>query len=160
MQVLENMAAVCGSGSPPLTPYETSAPLSRRRGVSRKSSRRRRSAGAVDRSDNIRVRSARIFWSDDPASRRVCDVWVSTTDQPEEAFTAEYFSSRWTFVVGNCDVEWLRDPLYTPEAVFGQMVATGFASPAEAINAIGQFAKIDACGWARAMLPRIEGWRL
>jgi hypothetical protein len=40
------------------------------------------------------------------------------------------------------------------------MVATGFASPAEAINAIGQFAKIDACGWARAMLPRIEGWRL
>jgi hypothetical protein len=106
------------------------------------------------------VRSARIFWSADAASRRVCDVWVSTTDQPEEAYTAEYFSLRWTFVVGNCDVEWLQDPLYTPEAVFGQMVAIGFASSAEAIHAIRQFAKIDACAWARSMLPRIAGWRL
>lgn len=89
----------------------------------------------------------------------MCDVWVSTTDQAEEAYTAEYFSLRWCFVVGNCDVEWLRDPLYTPEAVFGPMAAIGFASPAEAINAIRQFAKIDACGWALAMLARLEGWR-
>ena len=51
-------------------------------------------------------------------------------------------------------------PLYTPEPVFGQTIAPGFAAPAEAITAIGQFAKIDACDWARAMLPRLDGWRL
>ena len=163
MQVLENMAAVCGSESPPITPYRTSVPLRGRHGSSRKSCYRRRDrgSGAGDRSVGfIRVGSARIFWSADPASRKVRDVWVSTTDQPYEAYSAEYFSLRWTFVVGNCNVDWLRNPLCTPEAVFGQMAAIGFASPAEAINAIRQFAKIDACGWARAMLPRLEGWRL
>lgn len=104
--------------------------------------------------------SARIFWSADPANQKICDVWVSTTNQAREAYTAEYFSLRWTFVVGNCNVDWLHNPLCTPEAAFGQMAAIGFASSAEAINAIRQFAKIDACSWARTMLPRLEGWRL
>lgn len=105
----------------------------------------------------ISVSSARIFWSGDLTPPfGVRDVFVSTTDQPEEKYTAEYFSHRWQCVVGNCNVEWLNDPLYTPEAVFGSFVARGFASAAEAINAVEQFAKIDACNWARAMLPRIR----
>ncbi len=46
----------------------------------------------------------------------------------------EYFSPRWTCVVGNCDVDWLRHPEYTPEAVFGEMIEIGFHSSADLIN--------------------------
>ena len=89
-------------------------------------------------------------------TNRVTDVWVSTTDQPEEDYTREYFSPRWTCVVGNCDVDWLRHPEYTPEAVFGEMIEIGFHSSADPINALRQFAKIDSCDWAERMLARLR----
>jgi hypothetical protein len=80
---------------------------------------------------------------------------VSTTDQPEELFTREYFSPRWTCVVGNCDAGWLRHPEFTPEAVFGELIEIGFHSPSDLTNALRQFAKIDACRWALPMLARL-----
>jgi hypothetical protein len=82
---------------------------------------------------------------------------VSTTHQPVELFTREYFSPRWGFVVGNGDVAWLRHPAFTPKAVFGQLIKLGFHSSAELINALRQFAKIDSCDWALAMLGRLGG---
>ena len=103
----------------------------------------------------INERSARIFWSDHPVSGRVADVWVSTTDQSLEAFTEEYFSARWNNVVGNCDVAWLEDPAYTPEAVFGEMIETGFHDRTNLVGALRQFAKIDSCDWAQRMLGRL-----
>ena len=104
----------------------------------------------------IRAASARIFWSGHPESNRVTDVWVSTTDQPYEAYTQEYFSLRWHCVVGNCDADWLCDPDYTPEAVFGEMAQTGFHCSADLINALRPFAKIDSCDWPPRMLGRLE----
>jgi hypothetical protein len=82
----------------------------------------------------------------------VTDVWVSTTDQPTAEFTREYFSPRWTCVVGNCDAEWLSHPEFTPEAVFGELIEIGFHSSADLINALRQFAKINTCKWALPML--------
>jgi hypothetical protein len=106
----------------------------------------------------IRVASARIFWAHHPEKNRVRDVWVSTTDQADEDYTAEYFSPRWCSVVGNCDVDWLKVPEYTPEAVFGELVEMGFHAKAELVNALRQFGKIDACRpWAAAMLGRLGG---
>ena len=78
---------------------------------------------------------------------------MSTTDQPKAEFTREYFSRRWTCVVA----AWLRDPDYTPEAVFGELIGIGFHASADLINALRQFAKINSCHWALPMLGRLGG---
>lgn len=135
---------------PPITPSETSGAAAPRKSQSL-TGRVRRLAG-----HRIKARSARIFWSLHPQTNRVTDVWVSTTDQPVEFFTREYFSQRWTCVVGNCDADWLRHPEFTPEAVFGELITIGFHSSADPINALRQFAKIDTCKWATPMLGRLE----
>jgi hypothetical protein len=136
---------------PLIIPPETSGAFAPRKSQTR-TGRVRRPAG-----DRIRARSARIFWSAHPQTNRVTDVWVSTTDQPGEESAREYFSPRWTCVVGNCDVDWLRHPEFTPEAVFGELIGIGFHSSADLINALRQFAKIDSCHWALPMLGRLGG---
>lgn len=106
----------------------------------------------------IPVETARIFWSHGPAPHRhACDVYVSTSALPQTLVDDEYFSQRWWCVVGDCDVGWLVDPQYTPEAVFGELLESGFASRAEMLNALRQFAWIDTCSWARLMLARLGG---
>jgi hypothetical protein len=50
--------------------------------------------------------------------------------------------------------DWLSGQFMTPEWIFSElMVAHGFATSAVAEQAIAEFAKIEECGWARAMLP-------
>ena len=150
MQVIENTQDGLRNPVSPNTPIETSGAGARRKSHARRGKIGRQTEG------RIRARSARIFWSDHRQTNRVTDVWVSTTDQPEKDFTREYFSPRWTCVVGNCDVDWLRHPEYTPEAVFGEMIEIGFHSSADLINALRQFAKIDSCDWAERMLARLR----
>lgn len=152
MQVFDIPAEVVRNVVSPYTPDE----LPRRSTAPRKSSTRK-GKGPHGSGDGIRASSARIFWSSHRETQRVTDVWVSTTDQPKEIYTEEYYSQRWNCVVGNCDVAWLRHPEYTPEAVFGTFIAAGFHSPADLVNALYQFAKIDICGWALPMLGRLEG---
>ena len=107
----------------------------------------------------IPVAAVRIFWSHGFQPCRVRDVYVSRTDIDPHLVEAEYFSDRWECVVGNCDADWLRSSKFTPEAVFGELLVTGFASNEEAVNAIRQFAQIDVCAWARLALDRIGGIR-
>jgi len=134
---------------PLIIPPETSGAVAPRKSQSRKGRVRRRAG------HRIKASSARISWSLHPQTNRVIDVWVSTTDQPVELFTREYYSPRWGFVVGNCDVDWLHHPEFMPEAVFGQLIKIGFHSSAELVNALRQFDKVDTCKWAAAMLGRL-----
>ena len=103
----------------------------------------------------IRATTARIFWSFNPETQRIRDVYVSSTEVPREQYTRDYYSPRWTCVVGNCDADWLTHPEYTPEAVFGEMIMIGFETREELINALGQLSTIDTCVWARLMSARI-----
>ncbi len=150
MQVIDFTAEVVRNVVSPYTPDE----LPRRLNAPRKSSVRK-GKGQRGGKGGTRASSACIFWSLHRETRRVTDVWVSTTDQPREYYTEEYFSQRWDCVVGNCDRGWLSYPEYTPEAVFGAFIETGFHTPADLVNALHQFAKIDTCGWALPMLGRL-----
>jgi hypothetical protein len=149
LQVIENTQGGLRNLLSPHTPLETSGAVAPRKSQSRKGRVRRRAG------HRIKASAAKIFWSLHPQTNRVTDVWVSSTDQPTAEFTREYFSPRWGFVVGNCDVAWLRHPAFTPEAVFGQLIKLGFHSSAELINALRQFAKINTCKWALPMLVRL-----
>jgi hypothetical protein len=65
---------------------------------------------------------------------------------------------------GNSEEDWLKFPFLTPAGVYGQMVATGFASREIHIETLRQFARIREAEWARqalngaaAMDPTISG---
>jgi hypothetical protein len=71
------------------------------------------------------------------------------------------------FTTGACYRDWMKpgDRTMTPEWVFGEFaVFHGFADSAAMEQAIAEFATIEECAWARAMLPteptRTPTWRL
>ena len=55
---------------------------------------------------------------------------------------------------GCCYTDWMTTHALTPEFVFSELlVFYGFADSSVADKAISEFAKIETCGWARAMVP-------
>jgi len=97
-----------------------------------------------------------IVWNADPAVIEV-EVILSPqealTDQPDAPwFGFEDYVSEWDFVRGNTSSDWLTTEAHTPAAVFGQLLARGFASRVAMVNALEAFAQIEEAGWAREML--------
>ena len=136
---------------PPIPPCGTSGASARRKSRSRTGRVRQRAEGRIP------VGSARIFWTSHPQTGRVTDVRVSSSDQAAGQVAREYLSPHWSCAVGDCDAGWLAHPAFTPEAVFGEMIETGFHTPADLAEALRQFARIDTCSWALPMLVRLEG---
>ena len=151
MQVIDITPEVVRNVVSPHTPPETSGAL-----APQKSHANKGKFGSPAKGP-IKVAAARIFWSTHPDTDRVIDVWVSSAELTQEELTREYFSPRWSSVVGNCDCEWLEELDYTPEAVFGELIEIGFHSSSALSNALRQFAKIDVCVWALPMLSRLGG---
>jgi hypothetical protein len=50
----------------------------------------------------------------------------------------------------------MQDGGYTPETIFGMLLAFGFETEVELENALKEFACIEECNWARLML---QGFR-
>src|SRR5438045_1939150 len=53
--------------------------------------------------------------------------------------------------------EWCNgDPAQTPEGAWALLDARGFASPADKVAALREFARIEGCDWARLMHLTLE----
>lgn len=96
-----------------------------------------------------------ILWNIDPA---VVEVEVAfapremmTEAQDDPWFGFEDYAAEWDFARGNLSGDWLTGGVHTPAAVFGQLMACGFASRIAMINALEEFAQIEEADWAREM---------
>jgi hypothetical protein len=102
-----------------------------------------------------------IFWND--TNHKISDLEVvfiprESGDLPNPSedpnFWDKYaaYNNRWTYDLGNSCNDWLTSDGKTAESVFGYLLRAGFASEAELKGAIEEFAHIEECSWARAML--------
>jgi hypothetical protein len=110
----------------------------------------------------IPAKKARIAW-DHGVDGRITKVLV--TANGKEWRRADRFSG----AGGACFAGWMKpiskrtvpdfgpDQFHDPAGTFGTMLAAGFATKRALREALKQFAKIDACGWARRMLFAIDG---
>lgn len=91
----------------------------------------------------IKARDAKIFWNSS-YSGRVYDVRVRERFDPTEQRICSSGAVR---------SAWAHARDTAPELVFAKLLfGYGFTTPEEARIALLQFAKIDSCKWARAML--------
>ncbi len=91
----------------------------------------------------IKARDAKIYWNCSHTGR-VYDVRVRDRYDPAEERTCSS---------GAVWASWMHGKSMPPEAVFGELLLRyGFTTLEEARIALLQFAKIDNCAWARAML--------
>lgn len=67
-----------------------------------------------------------------------------------DAFAA--YNAHWAGDLGNSVMGWMKPGGLTPEHVFGNMLATGFVDRGELRTAVEEFAHIEECDWARAIL--------
>ncbi|CAO3357996.1 hypothetical protein [Azospirillum melinis] len=78
--------------------------------------------------------------------------------RPSSIFDNPDLQERWSHcakmasMTGRTSSEWLENPLATPAAVYGDVVAEGFVDRGEEIRALGEMARIRECGWAREQL--------
>ena len=102
-------------------------------------------------------RHVMIMWNTCPAL--VWDVEVAFApreamvdiDMDDPWYGFDEYVSEWDFARGNDSTDWLTNERHTPAAVFGQMLARGFANQAALIDALDAFAEIEEAGWAREM---------
>ena len=113
------------------------------------------------------VKDVQIFWRHEigDASRRLGQApskWQGPS-RVTELLVAEitrrnldtdwwHLSEQYDCNDGNCWRGWATDAGHGPEVVFRNLLVTGFKSPRHLIDAIGEFAKIRQCQWARDML--------
>lgn len=100
-----------------------------------------------------------ISWNYKQGNFPVCEVLVIENQwdiQPGWRAPPEYENAAMT--MGCCLSDWLNgNPQFTPEGVFSSFLMDGgFLSPAEAMRAVEQFAKIRECQWAREMLEQMK----
>lgn len=99
---------------------------------------------------------ALIGWNASP-EHRVTDVFVLHDGRGEDweltGLPADWETADYTH--GACFADWMKGGRdMTPEWVFSELlVFYGFADSKVAEKAIAEFAKIEECGWARAMVP-------
>ena len=94
----------------------------------------------------IKARDAKITWNRSHTGR-VYDVRVRDRFDPAEERSCSS---------GAVWPSWIRRKGTPPEAVFGELLLChGFTTSEEARIALLQFAKIDSCAWARAMLKLV-----
>lgn len=115
--------------------------------------------------ESIPARLAGIAWRWDDAG--VHDVIVCRMRTPT-GVTAEWLRATEgpdgrPCTGGACYSDWMRPGHYsgpightTPEGTFASWLQDGFTSPAEAVRALAQIAKVEECGWARLMLTGIN----
>jgi hypothetical protein len=103
-----------------------------------------------------------VFWNKD-SSYKIKDVEVifiprGAHDLPRrpdgEEFWNAYsrYNKRWRSDLGNSCRGWLEDDGLTPESIFGMLLEHGFSNNDELERALEEFAHIEECNWARAML--------
>jgi hypothetical protein len=68
------------------------------------------------------------------------------------------WSRPYAYTHGCVFTDWMNGQSHmTPEWIFSElMIFHGFANSQVAETAIAEFAKIDTCGWARAMVPPVK----
>src|SRR6267143_5468599 len=110
--------------------------------------------------DSIPTEQARILWNWNDKGR-VRDVLIDV--HPGVSGYVPEYSEEYMCSGGACYSDWLnpkegvKDGFhpaahFTPEGTFGSMVSSGFVDDHELRNAILQFARIERCVWAQAML--------
>jgi hypothetical protein len=104
------------------------------------------------------ARHVDIFWNWDN-EHKAKDVEVvfipRDVDLPKNEYYGRQFDHyvmQWDFDLGNSCSDWLQDPLFTPEGVFGVLLRDGFSNETELQRALEEFARIEECEWARNML--------
>jgi hypothetical protein len=115
----------------------------------------------------IDAKDVRIFWNTEIGDAlrangcspdrwigpsRVTDLVVTEITRASEDADWWDYSARYDCSDGNCWSGWTTDDGHGPEVVFRGLLVTGFKSPDHLIAAIGEFARIRQCEWARRML--------
>jgi hypothetical protein len=62
------------------------------------------------------------------------------------------YNARWIGDLGNSVAGWMEPRGLNPEKIFGLMLYSGFVDQKELDTALGEFAHIEECEWARQMV--------
>jgi hypothetical protein len=100
-----------------------------------------------------------FVWSEDD-NMRITEVrvvrHVGDTDHDVRGGRAIYDSDTFPNSFGLMVMGWMEgDPRMTPEGVFTGMLVDGFASSRYLLRALGEFAKVQECDWARRFLAAL-----
>jgi hypothetical protein len=105
-----------------------------------------------DEGEFVPLDKAVFLWNHEPDSTgRWAEEALVVVPNEFEAVDLRYLSSS----TGADTAGWPNDPANNPGFVFGNMLMKDWASKAEQIEAIAEFAKVDQLDWAREVLRGI-----